>query len=150
MNFPSSFHPQLPWSYGYGHGHMPSPMFASPPLAVPIPPTSVSPCPFTLSKISGNISVCAGCRNKYSKQPTPPDDFCIRHQEWREYMYVPAGSQTPQSRFGNTYYHFNPHCVWMRCPGFIPTLLEIPPDISSLLDLSHRERLEKEFQIYLP
>ena len=88
--------------------------------------TYTLPRPFALCKIAGNISVCAGCQNKYSKQPTPPNDQCIRHQDWREYM--PTGSQTPQSRFGNVYNHFNPHCVWMRCPGFDPTLLEIPPD----------------------
>ena len=41
--------------------------------------------PFTLCKISGNISVCSGCRNKYSKNPKPPDDVCIKHQEWHEY-----------------------------------------------------------------
>ena len=40
--------------------------------------------PFTLCKISGNIKVCAGCRNKYPKSPSPPDDLCIKHQEWRE------------------------------------------------------------------
>ena len=28
-----------------------------------------SPTPFVLCKISGNISVCAGCRNKYHKNP---------------------------------------------------------------------------------
>ena len=145
MNISPGLHPHLPWSYGYGH--VPSPMYTAPPLAVRLPPASVPPTPFTLCKISGNISVCAGCRNKYSKQPTPPDDLCIRHQEWRE--YVAAGSQTPQSRFGNTYYHFNPQCVWIRCPGFIPSCLEVPPDIFSMLDISHRERLEKDFQISL-
>lgn len=74
-------HPQPPWSYGYHHGYM------SPPSPYPIPlqqgTSSMPPCPFVLSKIVGNISVCAGCRNKYPKQPTPPDDRCIRHKEWR-------------------------------------------------------------------
>ena len=66
--------------------------------------------PFTLCKIAGNISTCVGCHNEYVKAP---DDMCIKHQEWRE--YTPRGSQTPKSRFGNVYYHFNPNCIWLRC-----------------------------------
>ena len=46
---------------------------ASPPITSSVPP----PSPFTLCKIAGNISVCAGCRNKY---PKIPDDLCIKHQ----------------------------------------------------------------------
>ena len=80
MSTPSPFYPQPPWSLGY-HGYMTPP----PPSSYPIPlqqdTCSMPPCPFVLSKIVGNISVCAGCRIKYSKQPTPPDDLCIRHKE---------------------------------------------------------------------
>ena len=152
MLTPSGYYPQPPWSYGH-HGYMPPPppppTLGATPLTPPLQHAACSspPCPFTLSKITGNISVCAGCRNKYPKKPTPPDDLCIRHQEWRE--FVPAGSQTPQSRFANVYYHFTPHCVWLRCPGFVPTLLEVPPDLYSLLHTSHKERLEKDFLIHL-
>ena len=111
-------------------------------------PSIPHPSPFTLWKITGNISVCAGCRNKYPKYPTPPDDLCIKHQEWREYM--PTGSQTPQSRFGNAYYHFNPRCVWLRYPEFVPNYLEIPSEICNPLTVPHRERLQQDFWIYLP
>ncbi len=45
---------------------------------------------FVLTKIAGNISICSGCRNKYSKNPVPPDDLCIKHQEWRE--FTPSGT----------------------------------------------------------
>ena len=103
------------------------------------------PSPFTLCKIAGNISVCAGCRNKYPKHPNPPDDLCIKHQEWRE--YTPSGSQTLQSRFGNAYYHFNPACVWIRYPDFVPMYLEVPPEICLQLEAPHKERLQ-DFQVY--
>ena len=39
--------------------------------------------------------------------------MCIRHHEWLEYM--PQGSQILRSRFGNVYYHFQPHCIWVKC-----------------------------------
>ena len=32
---------------------------------------------FELAFISGNISVCRGCRQKYTKPTTPPLDLCI-------------------------------------------------------------------------
>ena len=79
--------------------------------------------PFVPCKISGNVSVCAGCRNKYPKNPNLPDEMCIKHKEWRE--YTPAGSTSPQARFGNTHYPFTPHCVWLRCPEFTPSLLVV-------------------------
>ena len=60
--------------------------------------------PFTLSFIAGNVSICIGCKNKYPKSPKPPQDLCIRHEEWRQ--FTPANSlSTPQSKFGNVYYH---------------------------------------------
>ena len=36
--------------------------------------------PYTLQFITGNISSCFGCKNKYKK---PPNDLCIQHQDWR-------------------------------------------------------------------
>ena len=46
---------------GYGYSPMPPYYLHSTP----------SPYQFTLVKISGNISTCAGCRNKYPKHPSP-------------------------------------------------------------------------------
>lgn len=63
--------------------------------------SSISPpsTPFTFCKINGNINVCTGCHNKYNKNPVPPDDMCIRHQEWRE--YTQPLTQIPQGWFAN-------------------------------------------------
>ena len=123
---------------GWGYGHNPyAPGLASTMTTPPNAPAStmtMPPTPFTLCKISGNISVCTGCHNKYSKSAMAPDDMCIRHQEWQEYRA--SGSPIPQSRFGNVYYHFNVQCVWLRCPWFDPSQLEISPDVT--LEVSTR------------
>lgn len=144
-NFQLPRYPPPVWFPPPQPSYMPFTASAPAPQVTPsLPPTS----PFTLCKIAGNISICAGCHNKYPKHPSPPDDLCIKHQEWRKYM--PAGSQTPQCRFGNVYYHFNPRCVRLRCPEFIPNYMEIPPEVCSQLDASHRGRLQQDFFIYLP
>ena len=149
--------PAMPHSNFQLPGYPPPPMWFPPPqpscmpfgaASPPVTSTMPPPSPYTLCKIAGNISVCAGCRNKYPKHPSPPEDLCIKHQEWRE--YTPTGSQTPQCRFGNVYYYFSARCVQLRCPEFIPNYLEIPPEISSELDPSHKERLQQDFFIYLP
>ena len=102
--------------------------------------------PFTRCKIAGNVSVCAGCRNRYPKKPNPPDNLCIQHKEWRE--FTTPGSDSPQARFGNTYYHFNPGCVWLRCPEFIPSSLQIPQELFEQLEPTHKLRLAQEFQLH--
>jgi hypothetical protein len=66
--------------------------------------------PSVLHKIAGNISFCIRCCNKYGKNVTPPYGMCIQHEEWKQ--FVTTGSGSPQSRFGNVYYHFNPKCIW--------------------------------------
>ena len=54
-------------------------------------PLRVCPTPsqqvFSLCIHSGNISVCNGCRNKFDKNASPPNDLCIQHQEWHSFIY---------------------------------------------------------------
>ena len=59
-----------------------------PPPLVHCTPCSPSPTPepFVLCFVTGNISVCYGCRQKYPKPCQPPDDLCVRHKEWREFF----------------------------------------------------------------
>ena len=141
FNSPSMVYSMPGGGWPYGHYPCTSGFTSATSSSPPITPFT----PFTLCKISGNISVCSGCRNKYNKNSVPPDDMCIRHQEWRE--YTPPGSQVPQGRFGNVYYHFNVHCVWLHCSSFNPSQLEIPPDIIPLLEGSHKARLSAMFGI---
>jgi len=66
-----------PYPYGQpsSYGQMPSPYIPPQPF-VSTQPQYPPPSPFILCEISGNISVCAGCRNKYLKSRIPPDDLC--------------------------------------------------------------------------
>ena len=128
-----SLYPHPPWSF---HGYMPPPS----PYSIPPPPSPYSmplqqdagsmPPPIVLSKFMGNISVCAGCLNKYPKQPTPPSDLYIRHKEWR--TFVLTGSQAPQSRLAMSITismstvcgciaHGLPRCYWRCAQIFILT-----------------------------
>ena len=74
--------------------------------------------PFMLSFIRGNISVCYGCKQRYQQPINPPNDLCVMHREWRTFML--PGSPTPQSRFGNAYYHLHLPCIWSIWPQFNP------------------------------
>ena len=137
MNFYGSYPGYPPYFQGVQHE-------AGNPFQAPLPCQSYHyqpSVPFTLSFISGNISVCIGCKNKYPKSPKPPQDLCIRHEEWRQ--FTPPNSSTLQSKFGNVYYHCRKECVWMRCPYFTSNDLQIPPEIE--LTSIHKEMLLAEF-----
>ena len=75
-----------------------------------------NPGPFKLCFIKGNISVCIGCSNRYPKSPKPPEDLCIKHQEWQQ--FTPQGADLPQTKYTNVYYHCSPECVWLYNPYF--------------------------------
>ena len=103
------------------------PPFLSPSYMHPFP-TSLSPyCgldqtnvgayPFRVHLITGNISVCHGCKGRYDKKLGPPNNICLQHEEWR--TFTPPGSSEKQSRFANVYYHCNVSCVMAVWPTFI-------------------------------
>ena len=77
-NFQVPRYPACPWFSPTQPPYMPyaaaAPSMSSGRI---LPPPSL----YTLCKIAGNISICAGCQNKYPKHPIPPDDLCIKHQE---------------------------------------------------------------------
>ena len=84
--------------------------------------------PYTLCFITGNIRVCRGCRQKYTKPCTPPMDLCIQHQEWQQ--FTPPGASAAQVRYGNVYYHCNIPCIQAQCPSFTADMLIIPAQIA--------------------
>lgn len=129
------------WGLGYsGFSHLP---YQPPPFASQYRP----PSPFTLWFITGNISSCFGCKAKYLKSLQPPADLCIKHQDWCEFVAPNTG--TPQSKFGNVYYHCKPECVWMRCPSFIPSELQVSSEIVEKLSSVHKEYLLSVFGLRL-
>lgn len=91
----------------------------SPSTSYPMDTTSAGTHPSRLHFVSGNISVCHGCKGKYQKL-APPFDHCLQHEKWR--TFTTAASSTPKSRFGNVYYHCNIHCVRAIWPTFLPTV----------------------------
>ena len=125
----------LSHSLALPHGNATSEGYISQCSSLPSVPPPLIPCttsptnnsPFTLAFIAGNIRVCRGCRQRFIKPPVPPNNLCVRHQEWQE--FTPAGASVPQRRFGNVYYHCNVACILSRCPGFTPAMLVIPPTI---------------------
>ena len=102
--------------------------------------------PFKLCFIKGNISICIGCNNRYSKSPKPPDDLCIKHQEWRQ--FTPQGADVPQKKYSNVYYHCKPECVWLRCPYFFPGSLQTDEVDEQLLP-QHKQHLSSCFGLSL-
>jgi hypothetical protein len=122
---------------GVGNLRMPS----HPPPLVHFTPLSPSPTPepFELCFVSGNLSVCYGCRQKYPKPCQPPHDLCVRHKEWREF-FAP-GSATAQTRFSNVYYHCNTPCIQARCPFFTSYMLEVTAFMVTQLLPVHTEYL---------
>ena len=53
--------------------------------------------PFVLCFISGNISVCYGCWQKYPKPCVSPNDLCVRHKEWWEFFLQDQWQLRPDS-----------------------------------------------------
>lgn len=135
MPSPISFYPTYPPPY-YGHP--------------PVPHVDVSGStqhPFRLHFVAGNISVCHGCRGNYHKELGPPHDLCVQHEEWRTYN-VP-GLTSPQSRFGNVYYHANIACIFVFWPSFVATALLVPVELHASLKREHKEWLISQFGLHL-
>ncbi len=105
--------------------------------AMQTPPMAHENESFNLHFISGNISKCAGCGNKYVKPPVPPYDVCIQHKEWRSF----SSGGVQQSKFAPTYYHVNEACVKRNWPTLSPEQLFITPDVFSRLTSTHTEYL---------
>ena len=101
------------------------------------PPMAEDNSPFNLHFISGNISKCAGCGNKYVKPALPPYDLCVQHREWRSFSV----SGTQQSKFSPAYYHLNILCIRRNWPSFSPAQLSITSDVLSRLNPTHRDYL---------
>ena len=137
--FPAGFPSTLPSPGPYYPPCSFPPHFPYSPYS-PGPPNSFSHC-----FISGNISVCMGCKNRYSKPAQPPDDLVIKHQEWRQF----TTEARVQSKYGNIYYHCNPQCVWLRYPEFVPSQVDTTA-VMQHLNSTHKAHLLHVFGLNLP
>ena len=109
-----------------------------PPPPPPLPPMAQAATSFILTIITGNITRCAGCGNKYCKPAVPPYDVCVQHREWRSYT-SPGGG--PQSKFSPAYYHVNMPCFTRNWPHFSPRDLIVSREMWSKLTTVHKELL---------
>ena len=116
-------------------------------MGYPFLPSPMRPCPspFILRFITGNITTCIGCKNRYPKSPQPGYDLCIEHQEWRQFMS--PSTATPQSKFGNAYYHCKLECIWLRWPNFVASDLVVPPELQ--LSSVHKLHISSVFGLNL-
>ncbi len=137
LPMPSTY-PSMPISSPYLHMH-------STPSLSGMDPTCGGMYPFRLHFISGNISVCNGCKGRYKKLP-PPHDLCLQHEEWR--TFTPQGSVSSQTRFGNTYYHCNVSCVFAVWPSFVPSSVVIPIEVQACLLPEHKQWLYVNFGVF--
>ena len=92
--------------------------------------------PFNLWFISGNISKCGGCNNKFVKPVIPPFDLCIQHKEWRSFTH--KGTDEQQSRFANTYYHVHLLCIQRNWPCFQGSDVVISVEVAQKLTDVHK------------
>lgn len=129
-----------------------SPSFhIAPPYFPSYPPPSMDPFsnsqhPFRIHFVTGNISVCHGCKGRYHKDLGPPHDLCVQHEEWR--TFTVSGS-TPQSRFSNVYYHANIACIFAVWPSFVMSSLVVPPDVLVRLNYEHKQWLYSQFGMFI-
>ena len=121
--------------------------YSSSPYYPTHPPPIESDHPFRVHFIGGNISVCHGCKGRYCKDLGPPYDLCIQHEEWRTYT-VP-GYPSPQSKFGNVYYHASVTCIVSVWPSFVPTSLLVPSGLRANLKREHKDWLYSQFGVVI-
>lgn len=104
-----------------------------------IPPPSPDK-PYKLCFKRGNISICNGCRNNFTKA----DGIVIQHAEFRHYTSPQSG--LPTSKFGNTYYHPKKVCIELKSGlQFDPNNLVVLDSIKEQLTASQKQHLRQEF-----
>jgi len=124
---------------------MPTSAYVSPTMSPgEIDPTSSGMYPFRVHFISGNISVCNGCKGRY-RPLGAPYDICLQHEEWR--TFTPQGSSKQQIQFGNVYYHCSVPCVRVVWPSFIPQSVVVPLELKASLQPEHLNWLFANFGV---
>ena len=93
--------------------------------------------PFQLYNIIGHISDCQGCGNKFTRPPTPPNDLCWQHKEWRSFSV----DNCPQTKFSPAYCQVSLFCLQNKWPMFHPGMVVITPEISIKLNQVHKDFL---------
>ena len=105
--------------------------------------------PFFVRFISGNIRTCQGCRESLRLPdgtiPNPPNDIVVARLERRPYFDRSSGDWCFPRRETNSHYHFKLSCVVKADPLFVPSTLQVPPDVIEDLTPDHLELVAAEF-----
>ena len=96
--------------------------------------------PFVLMFITGNIAVCFGCKNKYVKTLQPPEDLCLKHQDWHQFT---QSNGEPQSKYG-VYYHCKPECVIIANQNVFGSVILV----LILMTLKYQKTSKKNLMMY--
>jgi hypothetical protein len=111
------------------------------------------PAPFRLAFISGNISVCQGCRQKFPRNIDgsiidPPYNIVIQHEEDRAYKCPSTNAM--QTKRGNAYYHLYLPCVQNNWPNFCGNDIQIDDKTKEKLTQSHKELVFYNTGMFIP
>ena len=92
----------------------------------------------------GNISVCNGCRAKFSDR----DVIVIQHAEYRDYTNPRTG--LPASRYGNAYYHLRKSCIQLKRERTSDiSKISVPGEFKSRLTIAQKQQIHQEFGLTL-
>ena len=104
-------------------------------------PVSFAPLePFSVCLRFGNVSVCHGCRNRFSAA----DSIVVRHSEFRQFTSPRTG--LPAVKYGNVYYHTRKKCLELRWGGSL-TNVTISDELKMKLTPAQASILREEFAI---
>ena len=106
-------------------------------------PQGYANCQLVTISPQHTTAICTGCKGKYVKPASAPNDLCIQHEEWHQVTY--ANSSTPSSVFSNSYYHCNLHCLRVNWPLFQPFQLVVLPAVAAKLKKEHWDFLRISF-----
>ena len=114
---------------------------ASPPPYFSHSSAPISPDPFKVCIKTGNISICNGCRNNFSRN----DAIVIQHPEFRQFNSPRTG--LPTSKYGNAYYHPRKRCIELKRGLHFEVF--VSDEVKPKLTPPQRDELMKEFNIVL-
>lgn len=117
-------------------------MWSPPPWVNPVNSIPPSPpdSPYKLCLKRGNISICNGCRNNFTKAYS----IVIQHAEFCHFTSPQSG--LPASKFGNAYYHPRRVCIELKTGlQFDARNLVIVDSIKEHLTASQKQHLYQEF-----
>ena len=107
--------------------------------------------PFFIRFIAGNIRMCQGCKNSVRLSdgsiPSPPHDIVVARLEQRQYFDKKSGEWCYSNKNSNCHYHARLSCIVEVEPFFIPSSLQVPPELKQNLLTVHQEYLSNEFGI---